>query len=86
MTRNEALKICQEALEKHEGGKEAYFSILEDLIRLSEYEEGEEDELGNKETEFHCGIEESGFHAYNCNDCPNKCEVYYQWDKEMKND
>lgn len=43
MTRNKALKICQEALEKHEGGKEAYFSILEDLIRLSEYEEGEEE-------------------------------------------
>lgn len=36
--------------------------------------------------EFHCGIEESGFHAYNCNDCPNKCDVYYQWDKEMKGD
>lgn len=32
--------------------------------------------------EFHCGVEESGFHAYNCNDCPNKCEEWYQWDKE----
>ena len=42
--------------------------------------------MGIKEkTEFHCGIEESGFHAYNCNDCSNKCEEYYQWDKEMKN-
>jgi hypothetical protein len=38
------------------------------------------------ETEFHCGIEESGFHAYNCNDCPNKCEEWHQWDKEMKGD
>lgn len=37
-----------------------------------------------KETEFHCGVEESGGHAYNCNDCPNKCEEYYQWEKEMK--
>lgn len=33
---------------------------------------------------FHCGFEESGFHAYNCNDCPNKCEEWYRWDKEMK--
>ena len=37
-----------------------------------------------KETEFHCGFEESGGHAYNCNDCPNKCDEWYQWDKEMK--
>ncbi len=36
------------------------------------------------ESEFHCGAEESGWHAYNCNDCPNKCEEWYQWDKEMK--
>lgn len=42
--------------------------------------------LGYNEAEFHCGIEESGFHAYNCNDCPNKCEEWYQWDKEMKNE
>ena len=38
---------------------------------------------------YKCGIEESGFHAYNCNDCPNKCAEWYQWDKEfrgMKND
>lgn len=40
--------------------------------------------LNKKEKEFHCGIEESGFHAYNCNDCPNKCEEWYQWEKEMK--
>lgn len=33
---------------------------------------------------FHCGFEESGGHAYNCNDCPNKCEEWHQWDKEMK--
>lgn len=38
------------------------------------------------ETGFHCGIEESGGHAYNCNDCTNKCSEYYQWDKEMKGD
>lgn len=36
------------------------------------------------ESDFHCGFEESGGHAYNCNDCPNKCEEYYQWDKEMR--
>ena len=36
------------------------------------------------EQEFHCGVEESGGHAYNCNDCPNKCEEWYQWDKEFK--
>lgn len=28
--------------------------------------------------------EESGGHAYNCNDCPNKCKEWYQWEKEMK--
>lgn len=33
---------------------------------------------------FHCGVEESGGHAYNCNDCPNKCEEYYRWDKEIR--
>ena len=44
MTRNEALNICQEALEKHEGGKEAYFSILEDLNRLEELWEEEDEE------------------------------------------
>lgn len=35
------------------------------------------------EQEFHCGVEESGGHAYNCNDCLNKCEEWHQWDKEM---
>lgn len=44
---------------------------------------GEENE---KEAEFHCGVEESGYHAYNCNDCPNKCEEWHQWDKETKNE
>lgn len=39
-----------------------------------------------KTAEFHCGVEESGGHAYNCNDCPNKCEEWHQWDKEMKNE
>lgn len=42
--------------------------------------------IGEEEAEFHCGVEESGGHAYNCNDCPNKCEEWYQWDKEMKNE
>ena len=32
--------------------------------------------------DFHCGFEESGGHAYNCNDCPNKCDEWYKWDKE----
>ena len=40
----------------------------------------------NKSEEFHCGVEESGGHAYNCNDCPNKCDEWYQWDKEIKNE
>lgn len=35
--------------------------------------------------EFHCGAEESGG-PYNCNNCPNKCEEWYQWNKEMKED
>ena len=43
-----------------------------------------DDILKEKEAEFHCGFEESGGHAYNCNDCPNKCEEWYQWDKEFK--
>lgn len=45
-----------------------------------------EDDISKEGEEFHCGFEESGGHAYNCNDCPNKCEEWYQWDKEMKND
>jgi len=52
--------------------------------RIDKLKEDEDDILKEKEQEFHCGVEESGFHAYNCNDCPNKCEEYYQWDKEMK--
>lgn len=40
----------------------------------------------NKDKAFHCGFEESGGHAYNCNDCPNKCEEWHQWDKEFKED
>ena len=35
-----------------------------------------------KETEFHRGVEESGGHAYNCNDCTNKCEEWHKWNKE----
>lgn len=37
-----------------------------------------------EEKEFHCMAEEEWPHAYNCNDCPNKCEEFHQWDKEMK--
>ena len=48
--------------------------------------DGHTKELFGIPVKFHCGVEESGFHAYNCNDCPNKCEEYYQWDKEMKNE
>jgi hypothetical protein len=38
-----------------------------------------------KETAFHCKAEESRWRdILACNDCPNKCEEWYQWDKEMK--
>ena len=38
-----------------------------------------------KETAFHCKAEESGWRdILACNNCPNKCEEWYQWDKEMK--
>ena len=40
----------------------------------------------NFEQGLHCGFAASGGHAYNCNDCPNKCDEWHQWDKEMKND
>lgn len=34
---------------------------------------------------FHCKAEESGWRdILACNDCPNKCEEWHQWDKEMK--
>ena len=36
-----------------------------------------------KEKEFRCEAKESGWYAYNCNDCSNKCEEWYQWGKEM---
>lgn len=56
-----------------------YDSIAEKLADIEKwiFEEGEK-------AEFHCGFEESGGHAYNCNDCPNKCEEWYQWEKEFK--
>lgn len=38
-----------------------------------------------KEPEFHCRAEESKWQDLSaCNDCPNKCEEWYQWDKEMR--
>lgn len=43
-----------------------------------------DDIMKEEKAEFHCGVEESGGHAYNCNDCPNKCEEWHQWDKEFK--
>lgn len=46
--------------------------------------EHKDDILKEKEADFHCGIEESGGHAYNCNDCTNKCDEWYQWDKEIR--
>ena len=34
---------------------------------------------------FHCKAEESRWQDLSaCNDCPNKCEEWYQWDKEMR--
>ena len=39
MTRREALSICEEALSKHRGGKEAYLDIIEDLLKLEEYDD-----------------------------------------------
>lgn len=44
---------------------------------------------GSKEKEnkgeFHCKAEESRWQDLSaCNDCPNKCEEWYQWDKEFK--
>lgn len=48
MTRREALSICEEALSKHEGGKEAYLDIIEDLMKLEGYEEEEEEEEENE--------------------------------------
>lgn len=44
MTRREALNICEKELIKHEGGREAYLSILSDLQELSEYRECDEEE------------------------------------------
>jgi len=32
MTRREALSICEEALSYHDGGKEAYLDLIEDLL------------------------------------------------------
>ena len=54
-------------------GKQMYVKTQEYIIRAKKDDKA-----------FHCGFEESGGHAYNCNDCPNKCEEWYQWDKEFK--
>lgn len=38
-----------------------------------------------KEAKFHCKAEESRWRDISaCNDCPNKCEEWRQWDKEMR--
>jgi len=42
MSRKEALSICEEALSKHRGGKEAYLDLIEDLLKLEEYNEDDE--------------------------------------------
>ena len=44
MTRQEALNICEKALRKHEGGREAFLSILNDLMELNEYKEYDEED------------------------------------------
>ena len=43
MTIKEALNICEEALEKHEGGKGAYLYILEIVEEYLESKEAEND-------------------------------------------
>lgn len=44
MTIREALSICEKALLKYKGGKEAYLDIIDRLERLEEYEDCEYDE------------------------------------------
>lgn len=60
------------------------FEAMKLIVEFTEILKKENKDESN--TEFHCGVEESGGHAYNCNDCSNKCDEWYQWDKEMKND
>ena len=78
-------KIIEKTEQWIKEAEKAGMTLTEYLEYINPLNESEDDIL-KEETEFHCGIEESGFHAYNCNDCPNKCDEWYQWDKEMKND
>ena len=86
MTIDEAKKIIHDFLNNPYGvpvcglddAIKIALSIMEKYQKIMEF--GKE----KKEAEFHCGVEESGGHAYNCGDCPNKCDVYYQWDKEIE--
>ena len=72
--------ICLGRSKNYDLCLKCYDSIAEKLADVEKWIFEEE----KKETGFHCGAEESGWHAYNCNDCPNKCEEWYQWDKEFK--
>ena len=73
----ETFYITKEEIDALLSGKKLYSTVNCDEYAIT---------IEMEEKEFHCGIEESGGHAYNCNDCPNKCEEWYQWDKETKND
>ena len=75
-------KIIEKTEQWTKEAEKAGMTLTEYLESINPLNKSEDDIL--KETEFHCGVEESGGHAYNCNDCPNKCEEYYQWDKELK--
>ena len=44
MIRQEALNICEKALREYEGGREAFLSILNDLMELNEYKEYDEED------------------------------------------
>lgn len=76
-------KIIEKTEQWTKEAEKAGMTLTEYLESINQLNKPEDDIL--KEAEFHCGFEESGGHAYNCNDCPNKCEEWYQWDKEMKN-
>lgn len=77
-------KIIEKTEQWTKEAEKAGMTLTEYLESINPLNKSEDDILKEKETEFHCGVEESGFHAYNCNDCPNKCEEYYQWDKEIR--
>ena len=65
---------CNESYEYCDDTYGNYSTHVDDKKVVSSEEEEEYKEDDNKA--FHCGFEESGFHAYNCNDCPNKCEEW----------